>query len=504
MAWGRGDTEAFNATMKAGQGLRDMWDKYQAGQAYKEATQVGVSREDNGVDPTVKGLWDNGLAPTIRNADGSYSDNPAYESSGKEQYMDNPDYQVTKRYGLGPDQSTYRAESPDQITPQQKRLAGLQALEAHYSGRGDEENALKYGTAADQMQSAELQRQAAQANLDLAPLHKQVLQGQVDLQPGARSLQETQVEAAQLAQKFKKASMKGLPGMAAFYDDEVKDGMKSNIVKNKDGSVSIMRTAVGEDGTPVPGAKPELWKTFAGNKDFGLDPEVEAAATLHNMMGDPTNLDKIMTINATYTSKKDHNDLLKAMYGARAAAKETPTEVLTGKAEAIADAIYKADETGKMTKTQALKQAYQQLVPGKPGVDPETRKELTTALDTLGPRPQPQSSMFGAPNDKAGLEWDRQRKQILVNHGVAGGGSPLDALLKANGDPFAATAAPPTAKASVSPPASPTVESKMAPALMSQRTAAQIPGWVGSWYDHEDDPTPGRPLMYGRRPLSGN
>jgi hypothetical protein len=40
MAWRRGDTEAFNAVMTAGDKVRAMYEKYQAGQAYKEGSAL--------------------------------------------------------------------------------------------------------------------------------------------------------------------------------------------------------------------------------------------------------------------------------------------------------------------------------------------------------------------------------------------------------------------------------------------------------------------------------
>ncbi|MCR4340274.1 MAG: hypothetical protein NUW01_10365, partial [Gemmatimonadaceae bacterium] len=143
---------------------------------------------------------------------------------------------------------------------------------------------------------------------------------------------------------------------------EFTNGKDFAMTKNKDGSVNFYH-----EGEP----DKVLFKTDK-NDENPLASFKEYLAT--QAVADPAKtvafLDKFRAQNmkskeldAALEAKKQNAALMRAIYAAREANKETPSEALTAKAKAIAQAIQGADP--KVSAPDALQQAYKQLVPGR-------------------------------------------------------------------------------------------------------------------------------------------
>lgn len=77
---------------------------------------------------------------------------------------------------------------------------------------------------------------------------------------------------------------------------------------------------------------------------------------------------------------------------------------------------------------QDMQKVYRKFTAEQTSLDPAARKEFTTALDGLGPRPEAKVGFFGGKNDDAGARWDASRKQIYANHGVPMAGSQMPSI----------------------------------------------------------------------------
>lgn len=163
MRWTRNDSEAFNVINKAGQQLRDAWEKRQAGEAYNAAmrglsTPEQVAFQDKaveaaGVNPNVEyDSYDFQNADTMRAAGLNSNGFAAIDPIRQEAATTAANKLVLQAQSAAP-------------TAQQKRMAGLQAMEQFYAGRGDSEQALKYGTMYDQAEAAGLAREDARLGI---------------------------------------------------------------------------------------------------------------------------------------------------------------------------------------------------------------------------------------------------------------------------------------------------------------------------------------------------
>jgi hypothetical protein len=106
-----------------------------------------------------------------------------------------------------------------------------------------------------------------------------------------RELQGIKIEEAHLKQGFNAAAQKGPEGIAAFYDEQVPDGMKSKLVRGPDGSITVH--LIPDDGSNPEGT---VWKTFSGDKKLGLTPDMEFTAEVQAKMNNPDTLLEIMKL----------------------------------------------------------------------------------------------------------------------------------------------------------------------------------------------------------------
>jgi hypothetical protein len=350
MRWTNNDTQAYRTVTDMGERLRKQWEDAQAAQAYKDATQV--------TDATASG------DEALNNFRSNYVPQEGGPATADEYMQQNP----ASFEGLSTRKGSYRMGGQEQetaFTPQQKRVVGLQAMADHYSARGNDEQALRYGTMYDQAESAGLQRKIAQH--------------QIDRLPKQDALQDLQLEEATQEQAVKKmtrafytAAAKGRAGLTEFYKNMMPDGwddLEERPVKG--GGFELVQKRIGKDG------KPEYGASIGKFEDEG-DMYRQA------MTKAPGLIEKALTLQQA--AEREKNDkakddrylsILEKKIGATGGAgRQTASEALKEKASALANAYLNADDTGKLTREQATKRAWQVLVK-----DPEARQGRPSMTD---------------------------------------------------------------------------------------------------------------------------
>lgn len=229
--WRRGDTEAFNAVMSAGDKARAMYEKYQAGQAFKDASQVteagqvqsAASRAEadalSAQDAQTFGI------PPEEQASGQYAQRAAIADASN------------KQYGLGKNPTSFRSTA---YTPEEQAAAGYRGQQTYYAASGDTEKALDLGLKSKAIEAAALQQELTKGQLARQPLELE--NTQIGLQNNreeaktrkARQDVMTKIAGVEARLADPKTRFEALTEISNYHsgDDEFGGKSKSTIIKN--------------------------------------------------------------------------------------------------------------------------------------------------------------------------------------------------------------------------------------------------------------------------------
>ena len=165
--WRRGDTEAFNAVMSAGDKARAMYEKYQAGQAFRDASQV---TEQGGLGTQAQLDASRAEADALSAQDAeTFGITPEESASG--QYAQQA-ATSNKQYGLGKNPTSFRSTA---YTPEEQAAAGYRGQQTYYAASGDTEKALDLGLKSKAIEAAALQQELTKGQLARQPLELEAL-----------------------------------------------------------------------------------------------------------------------------------------------------------------------------------------------------------------------------------------------------------------------------------------------------------------------------------------
>ena len=230
MRWTKNDTLAFDATTKAGEGLRKMYEQSQAAQAYKDGGQE--QRQDTYTDASEA---DRAAAAASAQRQGQ-ADAAEFGLTPQEQTTYAPQAgtrTASTQYGLGANPATWQNKP---FTESQRHVGGLRAQMADMSARGDVEGAGKLMERVQASESHDLQNEASRLSIDSMQDQKR-----------RRDI----LSAAD--EQFKKDVANPAKYLERGFNADVMGNMPGVKVETTKTATGYKARLIGPDGQPVPG-----------------------------------------------------------------------------------------------------------------------------------------------------------------------------------------------------------------------------------------------------------
>jgi len=244
--WRRGDTEAFNAVMSAGDKARAMYEKYQAGQAFKDASQVTEAGQ-------VQSAASRAEADALSAQDAqTFGISPEEQASGQYAQRAAIADASNKQYGLGKNPTSFRSTA---YTPEEQAAAGYRGQQTYYAASGDTEKALDLGLKSKAIEAAALQQELTKGQLAMQP-GQLALQSQTVAEGVRKS--ETQRREDAVREQWKNPTEKLLDQFnrdAGRFGEGNNAGKRANAVPLPNGSGDYLVWQVNADGKVVGDSK---------------------------------------------------------------------------------------------------------------------------------------------------------------------------------------------------------------------------------------------------------